>query len=148
VRNVLLGLILALFPVAAFSEGLLVSPEAAYSAGGGVPENIKNECNLPAAQTEYLMNALDASGVEAEVASGEGVPKKGRFLQVRIESAISGGNFFTGHRKQVVTSARLFENGREVAEKTFTRDSGGGVFGGYKVSGHSEAFFRTRAPLR
>lgn len=133
-RNLLAGLIIALFPLAASSDTLRVSPEAAYAGDGGVAENIKNECNLPAAQAEYVLNALSAAGVSAEAASDDGVPGKGRFLRLRIESAISAGNFFTGHRKQVVTSAELFQNGRSVGEKTFTRNSGGGLFGGYKSS--------------
>lgn len=133
-RNLLAGLIVALCPLSAFSESLLVSPEAAYAGEGGVAENIRNECNLPAAQTEYVLNALSAAGVSAEAAPDDGVPGEGRFLRLRIESAISAGNAFTGHRKQVVTSAELFENGRSVGEKTFTRNSGGGMFGGYKGS--------------
>jgi len=133
-RNLLAGLIVVLCPLSAFSESLLVSPEAAYASEGGVAENVRNECNLPAAQTEYVLNALSAAGVSASAASDDAVPGKGRFLRLRIESAISAGNAFTGHRKQVTTSAELFENGRSVGEKTFTRNSGGGMFGGYKGS--------------
>lgn len=131
-RNVLLGLFVTLCPIAAFSDVLLVSPEAAYASDNAVAENVRNECNLPAAQTKSVLAALAAQGVDAEAASDDAVPGKGRFLQLRIDSATSAGNAFTGHRKEVVTSARLFENGREVAENTFTRHSGGGMFGGFK----------------
>ncbi len=134
-RNLILGLFVALLPLTAIADTLLVSPEASYANGGaGVPENIKNECGLPAAQTQAVLNALNASGITAQVAAGDAIPKQGRVVQLNIESAISAGNAFIGHRKQVVTSARLFVNGKETAKQTFTRDSGGGVFAGYKGS--------------
>jgi len=89
-RNLLAGLIVVLCPLSAFSESLLVSPEAAYASEGGAAENVRNECNLPAAQTEYVLNALSAAGVSASAASDDAVPGKGRFLRLRIESPAAG----------------------------------------------------------
>lgn len=134
-RNALLALIVVLVPLGAFADVLLVSPEAGYAHNGvGVAENIKNECKLAESQTEYVLQALEAEGVEAKAAAKDEVPRSGRYLQVRIASAISSGNAFLGHHKQVSTTVHLFENGKEIAQETFSRSSGGGFFGGYKSS--------------
>jgi hypothetical protein len=126
-----LALVLVL-PCAAFGETLLVSPAASY--GTAIADNIKAECALSETQTEAVLKQLGAAGVSAQAAGSDAVPASGRYLQLRIESAISAGNGFTGHRKQVTTSAHLFENGKEIAQTTKSRDSTGGAFGGYKGS--------------
>jgi hypothetical protein len=121
-----------LVPGSALAEALLVSPAAGY--GTAITDNVKTECKLSETQTEAVLKQLQAAGIQAQAASSDAVPAKGRFLQLTIESAISGGNAFVGHRKQVTTSARLFENGKEIAQTTQSRDSTGGFFGGYKGS--------------
>jgi hypothetical protein len=127
-----LCLALALVPCAALGETLLVSPAASY--GTAVADNIKTQCSLAETQREAVVKELAAAGVTVQAAASDAPPAKGRFLQLRIESAISAGNAFTGHRKQVTTSAHLFENGKEIAQTTQSRDSMGGAFGGYKGS--------------
>ena len=92
------------------------------------------ECKLSEAQSEYVLKELAAAGVPAQAAASDEVPAKGRFLQLRIESAMAAGNAFVGHQKYVSTSAHLFENGKEIAQTTLSRDSMGGAFGGYKSS--------------
>jgi hypothetical protein len=131
-KTVCLALVIAFAPCVAFGEALLVSPAAGY--GAAVADNIKAECGLPQSQTEAVLKQLAAAGLPAQAASSDAVPATGRFLQLRIEAAISGGNAFTGHRKHVTTSAHLFEDGVEIAQTTQSRDSTGGVFGGYKNS--------------
>jgi hypothetical protein len=125
-------LLIGFAPLAAFGEPLLVSPNASY--GSAVADNIKAECGLAEAQSKAVLEALAAAGVSAQAAGSDAVPKQGRYLQLRIESALSAGNAFTGHRKQVTTSAHLFQNGKEIGQTTQSRDSMGGVFGGYKGS--------------
>jgi hypothetical protein len=122
--------LVALAPLAAAADPLLVSP-ATY--GAAVADNLK-KCGLPEAQSEAVLKQLAASGVAAQAAATDAVPAQGRFLKLRIESAMAAGNAFTGHAKQVTTSAQLFENGKEIAETTLSRDSMGGAFGGYKSS--------------
>lgn len=133
-RAVCLAFCFALAPLGAAAEPLLVSPSADYAPSSAVADNIKSECKLPAAQSEAVVKELQAAGIPAQVASGGGVPAKGRFLQLRIESAVSAGNAFTGHRKQVTTSAHLYQNGKEIAQAVKTRDSMGGMFAGYRGS--------------
>jgi hypothetical protein len=132
VMKVLCVALALVVPGAALGEALLVSPAASY--GTAITDKVKAECALAETQTEAVLKQLGAAGISAQAAGSDAVPAKGRFLQLRIESAISGGNAFTGHRKQVTTSARLFENGKEIAQTTQSRDSTGGFFGGYKGS--------------
>jgi hypothetical protein len=131
-----LALFVALLPFASFAQAdvLLVSPSADYAANNTVPDNIKNECKLPAAQTESVVAALNAAGITAQAAPSAAVPAKGRFLKLEITGAVSAGNAFMGHQKQVTTAAHLFVNGKEVAQTSKTRDSMGGVFAGYRGS--------------
>ena len=129
-----LAFLVALVPFAGFAEPLLVSPSADYAANNSVPDNIKNECKLPSAQTESVLAALTAAGISAQAAPSAAVPAKGRFLKLEITDAISAGSAFVGHKKQVTTAAHLFVNGKEVAQTTKTRDSMGGAFGGYRGS--------------
>jgi len=131
-KSTCLAVLIALVPCAGLGQALLVSPAAGY--GTAVADNIKGECKLSETQSEAVLKQLAAAGVPAQAAASDAVPATGRYLQLRIESAMSAGNAFTGHRKQVTTSARLFENGKEVAQTTLSRDSGGGAFGGYKGS--------------
>ena len=133
-KAVRLALFVALIPFASFADPLLVSPSADYSPSSTVAENIKTECTLPAAQTESVVAALNAAGITAQAAPTGAVPTKGRFLKLEITSAVSAGNAFTGRSKQVTTSAHLFQNGKEVGQTSKTRDSMGGVFGGYRGS--------------
>jgi hypothetical protein len=126
-----LGLLVSLAPCAGFAQALLVSPAASY--GTGIADNLK-QCGLPETQAESVLKQLAAAGIPAQAAPSDSVPATGRFLQLRIESAMAAGNAFTGHAKQVTTSAHLFENGKEIAQTTQSRDSMGGAFGGYKSS--------------
>ncbi|MEN8161610.1 MAG: hypothetical protein ABFS41_16190 [Myxococcota bacterium] len=133
-KTTLVALLTVLVPLAGFAEPLLVSPSAEYAPASAVADNIKTECSLPSAQTESVVQQLNAAGMPAQAAGAGAVPAQGRFLKLQIESAVSAGSAFTGHRKQVTTSAELFENGASIAKTTQTRDSMGGVFGGYRSS--------------
>jgi hypothetical protein len=130
-KGICLGLLVSLVPLATSADPLLVSPAASY--GSGIADNLK-QCGLPETQAEAVLKQLAAAGVSAQAAPSDAVPQTGRYLQLRIESAMAAGNAFTGHSKQVTTSAHLFENGKEVAQTTKSRDSMGGAFGGYKSS--------------
>ena len=133
-KAVRLALFVVLVPFASLADPLLVSPSADYGPNSAVPDNIKAECTLPAAQTESVLAALNAAGITAQAAPTGAVRAKGRFLKLEIVSAISAGNAFLGHKKQVTTGAHLFENGKEIAQTTKTRDSMGGAFAGYRGS--------------
>lgn len=113
---------------------IVLSPTAAWLQAERVADNVRNECDLPAFQIDTIKKHLTELSIPCSIASKDEVPATGMYLQVRIVDAISGGNAFIGHRKQVVTSAKLFVDGVEVAITTKTRDSMGGVGGGFKGS--------------
>lgn len=60
--------------------------------------------------------------------------KNGYVLDLKIRNAVSAGNAWSGHKKQILISADLLKNGEKVKDFTATRDSMGGVFGGFKGS--------------
>jgi hypothetical protein len=130
---VLLALVV---PVVSFADNpqVTIAPVAAFSEPDLIADNIKAECNLPPYQAQTVRHALESNGFQVTVAEKDEVPSNGRFLQVRILNAVSSGNAFLGHRKQVITLVRLFENGNEVAKGTLARDSRGGLGAGFKGS--------------
>lgn len=116
------------------ADTVYVGKTAPYTDETTVAKNIIDECNLPASQMQYLhelAKELDVTLVEDEAAASE---NKGRVLIVETFSAISGGNAFTGHKKQVVVKGRLLEDGAELGNFTGIRGSMGGMWGGYKSS--------------
>jgi len=59
---------------------------------------------------------------------------KGRILYIEITNAISMGNPFMGHQKQVSVKGRLLEDGTEIGSFSGVRASMGGAFAGFKGS--------------
>lgn len=123
-----------LWAAGALADAVVVSKTADWTNPGGVTENIKTECTLTTHQADVVREQLNALGIQATAAENNDVPKSGQFLLVKLESALSAGNAFMGHSKQVTTSAKLFRDGKEVATTTVTRNSMGGFAGGYKGS--------------
>jgi hypothetical protein len=135
-NRICLTLLLAAGPAAAMAADAVVvlSPVAAYANPEAIAENIKSECKLPEYQTDVFRRELEAQGVSVKLGEKDEVPGTGRFVQLRIQHALSSGNAFIGHRKHVTTSVKLFENGKEIARSTHARDSMGGFGGGFKGS--------------
>jgi hypothetical protein len=115
-------------------ETIYVAKSAPFSDPATIAKNIIDECGLPEAQMKYLHEQAKELGitvVEDEAAAAE---NKGRVLLLETFSAISGGNAFTGHKKQVIVKGRLLENGNEIGNFSGIRGSMGGMWGGYKGS--------------
>lgn len=116
------------------ADTVYIGKTAPFTDETTIAKNIIDECNLPESQMQYLRELakeFDVTVVEDEAAVSE---NKGRVLVVETFSAISGGNAFTGHKKQVVVKGRLLEDGVELGNFTGIRGSMGGAFGGYKSS--------------
>ncbi len=116
------------------ADTVYVGKTAPYTDEATVAKNILEECKLPESQMQYLHELAKEFGVtlvEDEAAVSE---NKGRVLVVETFNAISGGNAFTGHKKQVIVKGRLLENGEELGNFTGIRGSMGGMWGGYKSS--------------
>jgi len=135
-HRLFVALFVVLVPAAALADDvvILVSPAAAFSNPDMIASNVKEECGLPAYQAGVVRRQMESSGLAAKVSDKDEVPGNGRFLLLRVENAMSAGNAFIGHRKQVATSAKLYENGNEIARSVHTRDSMGGFGAGFKGS--------------
>lgn len=135
-KKLLFALYLTTLPAALLADDavLKMSPTAAYTSPDTIANNIKDECDLPVYQAEAVRRELKKVGIAfADAGLGE-VPSTGKYLQLGIPAAYSTGNAGIGHRKQVTTSAQLFENGKEIGKTTSTRNSMGGFMGGFKGS--------------
>ena len=116
------------------ADTVYVGKTAPFTDATTVAKNIIDECKLPESQMQYLHELgkeFDVTFVEDEAAVNE---NKGRVLVVETFNAISGGNAFTGHKKQVIVKGRLLEDGVELGNFTGIRGSMGGMWGGYKSS--------------
>jgi hypothetical protein len=130
----LLFFLAVIFPITGFAgdASVMIAPAATFSST--IPSNIQTECNLATYQADAVRRHAEALGIPVATAEKDEAPPSGRFLKLRIESAFSSGNAFIGHRKQVAISAKLFEDGKEIANFAGARDSMGGAFGGFKGS--------------
>ena len=113
---------------------IYIGQNAPYSDVKMIDQAILNECQLPRQQAELLEQAARRAGINVvrdDIAAKAG---KGRVLQVEITNAMSSGNAFIGHRKQILVKGRLLEDGKEIGNFTGRRNSMGGAFGGFKGS--------------
>jgi hypothetical protein len=137
-RRTLTGLMLG---VAAFGaqalepvKQVVVSEEAPFSNPDVIDAAILKECGLPKQVGQRLQAALAAAGIEARAVAGAKPDAGDAVLLVEIAQAHSGGNAFTGHKKSVTISGKLYRKGEPVAKFISTRNSGGGFGAGYKSS--------------
>ncbi len=105
-----------------------------YAPGNTIADNIKQECDLNRRLADFMKEAgieqgLDLRGVDVLDINGPG-----NVLKIEITRAISSGNAFIGHRKSTSVKGELYENGKLLASFTGARNSGGGVFAGFKGS--------------
>ena len=115
-------------------DAIYISQTAPYADTRTITKAILDECELPQQQSELIAQLANEKGILV-VRDNEAVKAgKGRVLQVEITNAMSGGNAFVGHRKQVSVKGRLFENGTEIGDFIGIRSSMGGAFGGFKGS--------------
>lgn len=136
-----IALILWMFSSAVFAQDemliseMLISVNSAadFVAPGDISTNIVAECGLPEKQMADVIAQLQAAHYTVNSAVNT-PPETGLYLKVEIRNAVSVGNAFIGHRKSVTSRAALFKNGAEIGSTTFTRDSMGGVFAGFKGS--------------
>lgn len=113
---------------------IYTSQTAPYSDERSIAKAILAECQLPQRQAELIEQVAKETGVLV-VRDDEAVAaRKGRVLLVEISNAISAGNAFIGHRKQVSVKGRLLEDGTEVGNFSGQRSSMGGAFAGFKGS--------------
>jgi hypothetical protein len=126
--------LLTLAPLAVAEGPVYVRKTAPFADSTQIAQNIIDECGLPESQMKVLHE--QAKELHVEIVADEAAvdANKGRVLLLETVSAISGGNAFVGHRKQVVVKGRLLDNGEEIGNFSALRGSMGGMWGGYKSS--------------
>jgi len=100
-----------------------------------VADNVVKECaNLGKQFTDATESAGRSQGLTFNKSPSSDPRKAEQGLALKLISATSAGNAFTGHRKSVTARAELYLGGKVVRTTTLTRDSMGGAFGGLKGS--------------
>ncbi len=121
-------------PSAADDDTLYIVTKVPYAHPESIADNIKDECYLLGNQlSDSLTKYAKKQRVKVQQVDGE-LPQKGKVLALTIDNVYSGGNAFIGHRKSASVTAKLMIDGTQVDHTTKTRDSAGGVFGGFKGS--------------
>ena len=120
--------------VASAPVTITVGKAAPYVDESLIAKNVIEECGLPEAQMRVLREESVEAGVTL-VENDEAVASRtGRVLVLETTNAVSSGNAFIGHHKQVGVRGKLFDNGAEVASFTAVRNSMGGFGAGFKSS--------------
>lgn len=120
---------------AATKTGFMINSISGFSENAEVPTNVREECHGVASKlTDAVVKYGNAQGLQVR-ANPEVTPTQdGKVVKVSITGMFSGGNAFIGHRKSASVKAELFENGKLLDTTSYTRNSGGGAFGGFKGS--------------
>jgi hypothetical protein len=126
--------LLTLSGLAVADDPVYVGKTAPFSDATQIAKNIIDECGLPEAQMKVLHEQAKEMGVAIVEDEAAVAANKGRVLLIETANAISTGNAFTGHRKQVVVKGRLLQNGEEIGNFSAIRSSMGGMWAGYKSS--------------
>lgn len=129
------ALILSSANALANNKNIGINAAAGYYDEKIIPANIKAECHQLGAQfSASVAKNLQAKGWNVITRRGEAARTKGKNLRLQINTAQSSGNAFVGHRKSVTVEAEFYQDGRLIDTFNATRNSGGGIGGGFKGS--------------
>ena len=136
-RGILTGLLLALSLGAQAQEpvkSVVIATDVPYSNPDVIDGAILKECALPNKVSEFMRAQFAAAGIEAKAVTDLKPDAGESVLMLEIAAATSAGNAFMGHRKSITVSGKLFHKGQQVAKFIGTRQTGGGMGGGFKGS--------------
>jgi hypothetical protein len=139
----LLGLaaITLAFGAHAADKSIVLNEAAGYVDASLVQSNIVKECKeLGSELSNSTKSYLEQAGWSVRTSPDIDALQEGTKLKLTIKTAFSSGNAFMGHRKSVSIKAELFKDGKLVDEYAGTRNSSGGVAGGF--SGSCDVLFR------
>lgn len=106
-----------------------------YLDDTAIPDKIRNECRTLGAELSASTERFALQqGLKVERVEAVDAKQGGSVLVLKIISAVSSGNAFIGHHKNVAVKAELFRDGQLVAYTTRSRNSTGGFAGGFKGS--------------
>ena len=130
---------LPLFAGGAAADGALGGPIKIQASPdyrqGAAAANILNECTeLSTSLTNFTETFAAKNGLEVQKLESVTKDTPGTAVVIEITQVHSGGNAFIGHSKSVTLYAELYQDGKRIDSKTFSRDSGGGFGAGFKGS--------------
>jgi hypothetical protein len=112
-----------------------ISADAKFRDEKIIAPKILSECSALGAQfSAAAAQGLQSSGWEVEQVADVTEQTKGKALKLEITHALSAGNAFMGHHKSVAVAAGLYVDGVLVDTFAGTRESAGGITGGFKGS--------------
>lgn len=119
----------------AAAEPVKIALYTPYAEDAKIASNVLTECTqLGAKLSNFLKQFAGKRKIEVIQVTELDTAASGLVLDVQIDDAVSAGNAFTGHAKFMQATGVLYRDGERLAETTYTRNSMGGMFGGYKGS--------------
>lgn len=118
----------------AAENSVLIPEDVPYYDKTVIQDNVVHECTkLGTGLSSYVATALTKESIDV-TRSAELDLTKGTVLDIQILNLSSSGNAFSGHHKNMTLRVKLYKDNQMVDEHSFTRNSKGGVFGGFKGS--------------
>lgn len=100
-----------------------------------IASNIKQECNtLGNDLSDYIQTYSKDYNIEIIQVEDVSSVTNGYAFDLKIRNAVSAGNAWTGHKKQVLIAGNLLKDSNQVKDFTASRNSMGGFFAGFKGS--------------
>lgn len=125
---------------AASAAEIHIAEQIPYQDEGRIDYRITSECTkIGAIMSESIVKHATEKGLT--VVRSTNPENHSRYAKIKIDSAMSAGNAFVGHAKGISVYNELFQNGNIVHKTTLSRNSTGGMFGGFK--GSCSVLYRT-----
>lgn len=110
--------------------GTLVINEIVFSEDAGIPEAVRQECNLLQELSENIKTAA-ARQYATVLENAVSAPADADVLTVEIINLVGPGGGAWSGGKSVMIKGSLIKNGQDAGSFKALRVSGGGVWGGY-----------------
>ncbi len=114
------------------NKTVYIRPEIVYTAKSRVSTAVKQECTIPQALSENIVQKALAQGIQIEVKNN--IKPTDIELKIDIIDVVSAGNAAIGHNKFMVIEGYLVKGGTKYSSFKAARRSGGGYFGSYRSS--------------
>lgn len=115
-------------------SAIVVQADVPFRNEDSIANNVISECiDLGKQFSDSFVKYAKQQKINV-VQTEQALPETGRVLKLSIDDVYSAGNAFIGHRKSATVRADLIFDGKVVATTSKTRNSAGGVFGGFKGS--------------
>lgn len=111
---------------------VVISENTPYLDETLVQENVLKECKaLGTTFSDSLAEQLTASGFEVRKSANLDITK-GDVVQAQLVTMTSGGSIMFGKQTGGSVKVTVYHDGKVTGAKSFTRTSGGGMFGVYR----------------